>query len=115
MAIIRLDPTTFTGTATFKSLGRVSVALVDEGPDKHGVRWGTLTIGPASCTVLTAYEVKPDDDLTPEQQIEAALTPAWHGWIEIGGDQRRVSVDVDTGVLTFHEVMQRHAMVDIDA
>lgn len=115
MAIIRLDPTTLIGTATFKSLGRVSVALVDEGPDKHGVRWGTLTIGPVSCTVLTAYEVKPDADLTPEQQIEAALTPAWHGWIEIGGDQRRVSVDVDTGVLMFHEVMQRHPMVDIDA
>ena len=111
MASIRLDPMTMSGTATFKSLGRVTVALVDEGADAHGVRWGTLTIGPATCQVMTGVEIEPGVNLTEDELIDAMLTPSWHGWIEIGGEQRRVSVNPDTGVLTFHEVMQRHPLL----
>lgn len=53
-----------------------------------------LRIGDAECDLLYAS----DDDL---------LTMAWHGWIEIDGQQRRVSVHPKTWVVTFHETMQR--------
>ncbi len=53
-----------------------------------------LRIGDAECNLLYAS----DDDL---------LTMAWHGWIDIQGEQRRVSIHPTTWVVTFHEAMQR--------
>lgn len=107
MPTIRLDPRTQAGTARFQSLGLVTVALTDIRADGHGTKWATLTIGPVSCDMMTAYEVRPDETLTAEQLLDRALTPSWHGFIAIGGEQRRVSIDPDTWVLSFHECLQR--------
>lgn len=56
--------------------------------------YARLRIGEAECVLLYAS----DDDL---------LTMAWHGWIDVAGEQRRVAIDPVTWVLTFHEAMQR--------
>jgi hypothetical protein len=55
--------------------------------------WARLRIADAECVLLYASS----DDL---------LTMAWHGWIEIDGEQRRVAIDPDSWVLTFHECKQ---------
>lgn len=107
MASIRLDPRTMTGTATFKSLGRVAIALTNIQPDNHGTEWATLTIGPVSCDMMSGYEVRPTEGLTADELLDRTLTPSWHGFITIGGEQRRVSIDPHSWVLTFHECLQR--------
>ena len=76
--------------------------MCDAGPivmdqaaaDGRGGFWARLRIGDAECVLIYAS----DDDL---------LTMAWHGWIDVAGEQRRVAIDPVTWVLTFHEAMQR--------
>ena len=107
MASIRLDPETKRGIATFKSIGRVVIEMIDEGRDMGGTGVGRLNIGHITCDLISGYETIDGTGLTADQAMDASLAPKWHGFIEIGGEQRRVSIDPADWVLRFHECLQR--------
>jgi hypothetical protein len=70
------------------------VVVMDRAARSGQLFHARLRIGDAECTLLYAS----DDDL---------LSMSWHGWIDVAGEQRRVSIHPVTWVLTFHEAMQR--------
>lgn len=95
---IQLHPETRTAYATFKSLGRVKIAMIGSG--KSG--WADLNVGECSCVMMRGF-ANTRDDMTDEEFFDTCLIPQWHGFIKIGDVERRVSVDQETWELTFHD------------
>ena len=98
MVTIRLHPETHTAAATFKSLGRVPIALRFDN-EREG--WGQLTIGDRACVMMRGWASE-REGMSDDAFFDSCLIPQWHGWITIGGVERRVSVDPETWVLAFH-------------